>query len=460
MGIDLLTDDKEYLTQRIGMSDPATSFSPYSTFDNFFGAQAQGAVSGFADAGEMALNAMDISRAYVDAVSGGTSLSPISMFSRGYGMFTDTYEKTSGQNLRDGIKDLKEWSKIDPKTTGATSMMFGQIVRQASLFGVGTLAGGPLTGATLLGTTEGYTTYNDMRDQGVDPNTSLGLGALVGVTSGAGALLPVSIGAKSLTGMMASGAAINATAGIVQRGWMSTILEANGYKDMAANYRQLDAEALAADMILGAAFGGIARWAEGRRAPDLPTRAEIEAALEIERQAMKERGTFGLPINEEARALDAEISDSVVDALLSGRDVEIDGNAVRFLSENTVVDPVTADFQKARLDVAREELGDLADVPDLSNMREPEVAPRPETDAAPETPKPPEQQDAFSDIDPTIVEQINRLSEDPELEVELYDGTVVKAGELKQKISESLAATKEKMDLFDTAAACMLGTET
>jgi len=460
MGVDLLSDDLDYLISRAGTNNPATSVSPDSTFNNIFGAPVQGAVGGLADAADMALNAMDISRAYLDVMPGGMSLSPLSAFSRGYGMFTDTYEKNSGQNLREQIKSIKEWAKIDPRTTGSTAAIFGQVVRGASLFGVGTLAGGPLAGASLLGTTEGYTTYNDMRDQGVDPNTSLGLGALVGVTSGAGALLPVSIGAKSLTGMMASGAAINATAGIVQRGWMSTILEANGYKDMADRYKMLDAEALAADMILGAAFGGIARWSEGRRAPDLPTKEEIEAALEIERQAMKERGTFGLPINEEARALDAEISDSVVDALLSGRDVEIDGNAVRFLSENTVVDPVMADFQKARLDVVREELGDLADVPDLSNMKEPEVAPRPETDAAPETPKPPEQQDAFSDIDPTIVEQINRLSEDPELEVELYDGTVVKAGELKQKISESLAATKKDLDLIDTAAACMLGTET
>lgn len=361
MGVDLLSEDAEYLSSRMGMRTPATSIGPGGS--NFLGAGVQGAVGGLADAANLTMDVGDAAQAYAGATANGMSLSSFSLFARGYGLFTDTYEEVSGQKLRDQIKAVQEWSKFDPRTTGPTSMMFGQVVRGATLFGVGTLAGGPWGGASLLASTEGYSTYNDMREQGVDPYTATGLGALVGVTSGVGALLPASIGAKSLVGMMASGAAINATAGVVQRGWMSTILDANGYKDMAEQYRMLDGQALAADVILGAAFGGIAKFVDGKGEKALPTREEIETALEIERQHMRERGNLGLPINEKARELEAAISDETVDALLSGRPVNVDPAEAQFVAENTLVDPVVAQLQDARAKVARETLGDLAEEP-------------------------------------------------------------------------------------------------
>lgn len=470
MGVDLLAENADDRIARMGEDDPATSISPSGAFANFGPATVQGIIGGLASVSRASFDAADTAQAYYGAFAGGMSLAPIPTALRAYGAATDTYEQVSGQKIRDQIKEVQEWSKIDPTKTGSVSQIATAVSRGATIYMAGALVGGPLGGAGLLTGTEGYQTYNDMRDEGVDPYTAAGLGALVGVTSGVGALLPASIGAKSLVGMMASGAAINATAGVVQRGGMSTILEANGYKDMADRYRMLDAEALAADVVLGAAFGGIARWMDGKEKPGEkppekppePTPEEVEIALDTVRRAAEVRGAAGIPATPEAAALNENLQQRAVASLILGKPVSISAEEARVIADNSIVDPVKIENARMFREAMDELYGAYLEVNEPANVVEEPAPPAPETPASkPETPAPPPpgQADAFKNLDPVTLEQIGELSKTPDLDVRMWDGTIVKASALRERIAQDLAAAEKDSKLFDVAVACFLETD-
>lgn len=460
MGVDLLAENADDRIARMGEDDPATSISPSSAFANFGPATVQGIIGGLASVSRASFDAADTAQAYYGASAGGMSLAPIPMALRAYGMATDTYEQVSGQKIRDQIKEVQEWSKIDPTKTGSVSQIATAVSRGATIYMAGALVGGPLGGAGLLTGTEGYQTYNDMRDEGVDPYTATGLGALVGVTSGVGALLPASIGAKSLVGMMASGAAINATAGVVQRGWMSTILDANGYKDMAERYKMLDAEMLAADVVLGAAFGGIARFLDGKEKPGEkppePTLEQVEIALDTVRRAAEVRGAAGIPATPEAAALNENLQQRAVASLILGKPVDISAAEARVIADNSIVDPVKIENARMFREAMDELYGEYLEVNEPANViEEPVVAP----EVRPEAPPAPEQAETFKNLDPVTLEQISELSKTPDLDVQMWDGTIVKASALRERIAQDLAAAEKDSKLFDVAVACFLETD-
>lgn len=462
MGVDLLTDDTDYLNSTMGANNPATNFGTESAFDRFFGATfVQGPVGGIAAAGIAGMDAAATANAYAGATAAGFPMSPLSMFSRGYDLFTQTYEQTSGQqlDLRGQMQALEKWAQIDPRETGAVGRTLGSVTRGLTIFGLGTLAGGPVAGASLLGGTEGYQTYRDLTAEGVDAGTAATAGVVTGVTSGLGAFLPASVGAKSLLGMAASGAAINTSFGAASRGAVGAVLDANGYGEMANRFRMLDAEAIAADAILGAAFGGGARFTGEGRSGAKPTPEEIAAAYEIRRKAQDARGTFGLPLTDEARALDAELSDRALASVLSGRPLEIDGSEAQRLVDNTIPDPQAEMLLLARDKAMREELGDLAEMHDPANVvEEPVVTPEPR----PEPPPPvPEQQEALKEFDPVVTEQIEKLSQMAEDNdtVEMPDGKVIQMSRLKEQIIENMQMAEKDAKLFDVAIACFLRSE-
>lgn len=460
MGVDLLSEDADYRISNLGTNDPATDVSAggflgYGVWPTL-GAGVQGAVGGVAAASRTVMDAVDTANTVAGVSYFGSSLSPLSVLSKGYGLMTDTYEETSGQSLRDQMAALERWSKIDQRKVGTGGQVLGGVTRGLTVFGIGTLAGGPVAGASLLGGTEGYQTFRDMTAEGVDSGTALGAAAVVGATSFAGGLLPASVGAKSLLGMAASGAAINTGFGMASRGAVSAVLEANGYTKMADQYRMLDGEALAADLILGAAFGGWARFSD-RGGAAKPTKEEIIAALEARRRAENARGTVGIPTDIETAKLDAELSDRAVAAILSGQPIQIDGSEAQRVVDGSIADPQKAQLHETYVTALREELGDLAAISTPEDVvAEPVSPPKPET--AP--PQPPEQAEALKDIDPVIAEQINDLSALPEnATIKMPDNRVIPASKLREQIIENLAMAEKDSNLFDVAVACFLRTE-
>jgi hypothetical protein len=91
---------------------------------------------------------------------------------------------TEAAELGDKARDFSKSLTPDPRITGTGANIVQGFSKAVTEFGVGSAAGGPLAGASLLGATEGYAHYQDLRDQGVDEETAKRSGLLEAVTSG------------------------------------------------------------------------------------------------------------------------------------------------------------------------------------------------------------------------------------------------------------------------------------
>ena len=111
-----------------------------------------------------------------------------------------------------------------------------------------------------------------------------------------------------------TGASINTVFGAANRATMHTVLDANGYDAMAEQYRVLDGQALASDIILGAAFGGIAHL-HG------PAPSTIDAAHTLADSAHVEQSADGVPTTPQARDLHVQQMSDAVEALFNDNPV-------------------------------------------------------------------------------------------------------------------------------------------
>lgn len=236
----------------------------------------------------------------------------------------------------------------DPATTGSAVQTIHGLVSGAYRVGVGALAGGPVVGATFLGTTEGKSRYDQLREQGVDELTARRAALLEGTAAGAGAFLPAGYGTTLLT-RLATGAAGNMGFGLVNRYADHAILDSAGYHEMADQQRALDATQMLTDGLLGAAFGGISHLHArvGEAARDAPG---VEDAALTANLALRDRALApGVPVDPAAaNAHDAALRQATTD-LLQGRPVDVSHTGVDRADFATRPMPDTAEPQAALL---------------------------------------------------------------------------------------------------------------
>lgn len=457
MGVDVFLEDAEYRVATIGSNNPATEITPGGYFSNFFEAGFKGGVGGIAASGRTAFDAINSMEAMpFDILPPSSMMSQLPYASR---LYQDLYQAYSGESLDDQLKAVEEWSKLDPREVGSGGQVFGSLTRGVTIFGLGSLFGGPIGGASNLGLTEGYQTYRDLQGEGVDSSTAIEAAATVGATSFIGAFLPVSLATKSILGAVASGAAINTAFGAGARESIGFVLEQNGYPELAQQYRALDAEAIAADLILGAAFGGVSRLG---LIPDAPVTSEqIMDAMERLRQAENARGAAGIPKDLATAKLDAELQDRALASVLMGKDVSIDGSEAARIADNTIIDPQKVELQRAAQRAAREEFGELAEFPDDVLPTRP--AERVLPDEIPVTPEVDVEAaviQSLKDFDPVVREQIDEIAmRMPDMDIKMPDGSIIKASEFKERLVENIQAAQRDSRLFDVAVACFLRTE-
>lgn len=144
----------------------------------------------------------------------------------------------------------------DPATTGTALNVLHSVGEGAYLLTVGSALGGPAGGAAMVGSVEGGSRYQELREQGVDRGTAAASGAVTGITSAAGAFLPAAYG-STLLARLATGAGANTGFGIVNRFADHQILEAGGYPEMAEQQKVFDGTQMLIDAALGATFGTI-----------------------------------------------------------------------------------------------------------------------------------------------------------------------------------------------------------
>lgn len=110
-----------------------------------------------------------------------------------------------GADMTDDLKAMQKWATMDPRTVGAVPQVLASTARGLTVFGLGSLLGGPEVGAAVLGTTEGQNAFTAAREEGVGTGTAAAQGVLAGTMSAAGALLPFHVSKGAALGLQGLG---------------------------------------------------------------------------------------------------------------------------------------------------------------------------------------------------------------------------------------------------------------
>ena len=238
------------------------------------------------------------------------------------GQLMRTYDAVTGSNTFGRSKAIVDdtaarWladSRLDPATHGSVSQILYGVASQAPAIAA-TFVNPLLGGAVAAGTTfEGSNA--DLQAQGVDPNAAHEAALSDSLFAAVGALLPGAIGANRVANALLVGPGINIAQDVAGRYTAAQSLEANGYTELAAQYRHLDATTLIADAIIGGAFG----YAGAKH-----TQGEIDAAL-VQRD-LRERMFSGLgtPVDAVSQAKHIAALNKATEDLANGRPVDVSG---------------------------------------------------------------------------------------------------------------------------------------
>lgn len=275
------------------------------------------------------------------------------------------------------LKVVNEWAATgqDPRKTGTVGRIAAGTAEGVTIGLTGAAVAGPWGAAGLLGAAEGYGSYKEGVAQGLDPETAKEQGIVTGMFSAAGALLPMKFGKTALTSI-AGGAGSNVALGMMQRKLTSTVLEDNGYHAMAQQTRIADGESMAADAILGAAFGAFGHYTH-RANP-----ADVDAAAAVATETHFNRSAPGVPTDPATATLHADTMEASLRALADGDLPDIPPERAQQLVDNVLPDPMheTAQplheaakaelpgFESAAADVPRVELPPMKPAPPWSKL--------------------------------------------------------------------------------------------
>lgn len=175
-----------------------------------------------------------------------------------------------GRDTAASVKDLRP----DPVEVGMAGQVIGELAAVLPRAFAGSVIAGPAGLFTAAGAPAGYSRTQTSISEGIDPETSMKLGATEGLTMGVGAVLPAARFVGPVLGDAAIAVGANVGLGIAHRGASAEILRANGYHAQAAQYEMLNKTALATDLVMGLAFFGLGRATYRRPTPD-----QVDAAL-------------------------------------------------------------------------------------------------------------------------------------------------------------------------------------
>jgi hypothetical protein len=358
----------------------------------------------------------------------------------------------------------------DPRTTGAAANVIEGFSKAATEFTVGSLAGGPAAGATLLGATDGYAHYADLLDQGVDHETAAKSGVLTAMTSGAGALLPMGMPAKWLAGLSTAGtlaaqagagAVINTSFGAASRYASAKILADAGYPEMAEQQQPWDATNVLTDAITGMFFGAHAGWhgLKGLDASHVDPSIRDAAKVVQDRQEVNERAP-GVPVDMASaavhrQALETALGDLMTDKPVDLSDINTAGAAfVRPEIDETAATQIIRDaFVKSGVldDAAQFDrwlTGDQEIEATTPKVKAPKAEPT-EPPAKPTEPKPGEEPQEPAQVSP------GAIADRPDLQIVNEHGEALHAGDEQQRaLEEEAQANKEAEPMFQAAVGC------
>jgi hypothetical protein len=318
--------------------------------------------------------------------------------------------------------DTRDYAKSltpDPRITGTGANIVQGFSKAVTEFSVGSAAGGPLGGATLLGASDGYAHYQDLRDAGVDEETAKKSGLLEAMTSGGSALLPMGMPAKWLKGLSTvgtlgaqagAGAVINTSFGAASRYASAKILEDAGYPEMAEQQKPWDETNIITDALAGLFFGAHAGF-HGLKVADVDPSIRDAAKTVQDRQEVNDRAP-GVPVDMKSAAVHRQSLETALGDLMANKSVDlskVDTEGATFarpeVDESQAHDIMREEFQKSGvLDEAASFDRWLAGEP----QKEPKDVPTPKPEGKPEA------DDAFAAESADFVSTIKERGETKE----------------------------------------------
>lgn len=282
---------------------PSTIPEP-GVFDNFASGAGQYTMRSLAEAGRAVSMAGAVVPIALDAMVGDDNFSGKSL--------TDRYFETHDE-VFNGAVDY--WTP-KPGEVGTAGQVAGQ------------LAGGVMQAivspALLVGTTQ-LSAAEDLVRSGVDSTTAQVVGGIQGASMAVGLKLPYlgqTLATRVLSG--AGGNLVQGTAGALAS-W--EVLKAEGYDKQAEQYNPWDLRARALDVMLGAAFGGLAHIdAKGKLQEPPKLTPTDEAALLVANQArhLEDVTPQGRPATDADATMHADAMRRAIDQVLRGEQVTVD----------------------------------------------------------------------------------------------------------------------------------------
>lgn len=304
------------------------------------------------------------------------------------GWLAKEQEKTQ-QASRDLTPNPATVGWLGQQVYGATNMI-GSVA-------IGTIAtGNPITGAAVGAAAMGNSAFNQAREDGLDFNTSVGMGGITAGSTFIGAFLPVTATKEMATGLLgramgaqvagnaataaalygvagatatlatnlpakiATAGAINTATGIPTRGATSALLEANGYPDMAKQYEAFSMSEMISDFAVGSIFGlgihGYQKWEQANQNKIPPAQmSDLDAVLALTNAAHIEIKTApGVPTDPATREAHVAAINKALTDLAEGRPVDV-GQAVT--EGSFIEDPVAVQTRTEIVRVVEDHMG-------------------------------------------------------------------------------------------------------
>ncbi|EGS5184400.1 TPA: hypothetical protein ACP4U4_001403 [Escherichia coli] len=325
-------------------SNPAGFNSDVGFFDNAVGAALSGLYSGLVAKPDQLL------WAGMDKI-----VSPIAQLVNENTSLNDTSVSYIAEQRKLAEQQVKRLTP-DAATTGTAGQILYGLFDMGGQAVVGTTLGGPVGGAAVVTSLQGFSEFERLTAQGVDFRTAQEAGLVQGITAGAGTLIPMSLGLRA-GGALAEGVAAqlartgessvrraaatavratpdiayaagtNIAFGMAQRGLTAKTLRDGGYSEMANQYDVLDRQAIAIDAVLGVAFGGVGRFINSRgestNAPNFSP-VDIDAALAANAAHHAEIDIApGVPINVLSRNSHIQALRKAMSDVSQGRSVDV-----------------------------------------------------------------------------------------------------------------------------------------
>ncbi len=158
-------------------------------------------------------------------------------------------------DIQKSLNDARNAIKPEPNSQGMAADILEGLGRFAPAIGA-TVVAGPVAGGAVAFGSSHEATRQDFLQKGVNEDTAGTLALEQASADALGMALPAGVGGRLATRLL-SGVGINTSFGAANRFALGETLEANGYDELAKQYRVWDKQALLVDGVLGAAFGGL-----------------------------------------------------------------------------------------------------------------------------------------------------------------------------------------------------------